>query len=186
MTKKELKELYRAAHGPKWFEDPEVYAEYKLRRRPGKAAPAKPKAKRGRSYQKFVAEHGPRLVGGGSLITGTKKEDRVTRPLAVVQVGPNKVRAFYMSTGTGGQTEAGEWNLFGGIAEEGQGGHLGWLIKPEKSKRVPKYAPVGAWLARTAGDNAVDAAAYMKQKGFPTFSITPAESRAPWPPTATR
>jgi uncharacterized protein (DUF934 family) len=37
---------------------------------------------------------------------------------------------------------------------------------------------VSAWLARTAGDNAVDAAAYMKQKGFPTFSITPAESRA--------
>jgi hypothetical protein len=140
MTKKELKELYRAAHGPKWFEDPEVYAEYKLRRRPGKPAPAKPRPSRKkprRSYQGFAKEHGPRLLGGGVIITGTRKEDRQSRPLAVVQVGPNKVRAFYMSTGTGGETEAGEWNLFGGIADEGYGAALGWFISQRGASGSP-------------------------------------------------
>jgi hypothetical protein len=189
MTKKELRALYRAAHGPKWFEDPEVRAEYKLKQRPVKAAPAKPRAKprakpkpplkKPRMSVREVREVrgvlAPRLLGGGVFVTGTKEEDRKTRPLAVVQVGPNKVRAFYMSTGTGGQTEAGEWNLFGGIAEEGYGAPLGWFIKPEEGKRVPKYAPVSAWLTRTVGDNAVEAATYMKQQGFPRFSSTPTE-----------
>ena len=129
------------------------------------------RAKSAREISEFLS---PKLRGGGVIVTGSLHSQQ-TRPLAVVQVGPNKVRAFYMSTGTGGETHSGEWNLFGGISEQAGRAHLGWFIKPEKSKRVAKYAPVSKWLTRTVGDNAVEAAAYMRQQGFPLFSFTPRE-----------
>ena len=82
------------------------------------------------------------LLGGGTITT----TDAV-RPFAVVEVAPSKRRAFYMSTGTGGHTPAGSWNLFGGI------GTNGWFIKPYEGKRVAKYeaveAALGAALGRT-------------------------------------
>jgi hypothetical protein len=83
------------------------------------------------------------LLGGGTITT----TGDAVRPFAVVEVSPGKRRAFYMSTGTGGHTPAGSWNLFGGISSNG------WFIKPYEGKRVAKYdaveAALGAALGRT-------------------------------------
>ena len=119
--------------GEKWF-----YTRAKAERAAGKAVPkaetkaeAKVEAKKPAGF----------LLGGGTIST----TDSHVRPFAVVQVEPGKTRAFYMSTGTGGQTDAGAWNLFGGIATDG------WFIKPYEGKRVAKYDAIEAALGATLG-----------------------------------
>ncbi len=99
-----------------------------------------------RSTPVYVAPQAMFPVLGGGVIR-TVEETVKQRPFVVVEVEPGKNRAFYMSTGTGGETGAGEWNLFGGIAGGGLNG-LGWFIKPTGGKRVAKYADVSAWLAK--------------------------------------
>jgi len=93
-------------------------------------------------------------VLGGGLIESKDSDQTKRRPFVVVRVSSEKVRPFYMSTGTGGETEAGEWNLFGGIAS---GLRLGWFIKPPEGKRVAKYADIASFLTEKFSDNATEA-----------------------------
>jgi hypothetical protein len=86
----------------------------------------------------------------------------------VVEVEPGKNRAFYMSTGTGGETSAGEWNLFGGIAAQGLM-MAGWFIKPMGGKRVEKYQGVSNWLGRSVGSTPDQACRYIKSRGWPVI-----------------
>lgn len=91
------------------------------------------------------------ILGGG--IMRTRSEERVKdRPFVVVEVSPGKRRAFYMSTGTGGQTDSGEWNLFGGVADKQLRVSLGWFIKPREGKRVEKYTKVSEFLTDLLGN----------------------------------
>lgn len=96
-------------------------------------------------------------VLGGGLLETAGGEGVKQRPFVVVEVAPGKARAFYMSTGTGGQTAEGEWNLFGGIAAGGYGAHLGWFIKPVEGKRVEKYSDVAAFLTEKFGSTVAPA-----------------------------
>lgn len=99
------------------------------------------------------------IVAGGVIRTAGREGWHV-RPFAVVEVEPGKRRAFYMSTGTGGQTETGEWVGFGGMARDG------WFIKAvdQDGKRIPKYAKVVSALSALLGDNAADAEARLRQR----------------------
>ncbi len=98
------------------------------------------------------------ILGGGLIQTTESSGSDGTRerPFVVVEVSPSKNRAFYMSTGTGGQTSSGEWNAFGGISGGGQMG-LGWFIKPTEGKRVDRYAAVSKFLTNEVGANAKEA-----------------------------
>ena len=112
------------------------------------------------------------ILGGGVITTIGKKQDGTygpkDRPFAVVQVEPGKTRAFYMSTGTGGQTDSGEWNLFGGIADQWMM-QAGWFIKPHEGKRVAKYAAVSQWMTDTVGSTPAKAKSFLKRAGYQNF-----------------
>lgn len=87
--------------------------------------------------------------GAGVIITVGSNNDGSyvvkPRPFVVVQVEPGKNRPFYLSTGTGGETDKGEWVVFGGHAENG------WFIKAIGGKRVEKYTEVVKALAKHLG-----------------------------------
>jgi hypothetical protein len=109
-------------------------------------------------------------VLGGGLIETDEEGGAKHRPFVVVEVAPDKVRPFYMSTGTGGQTDSGEWNLFGGIAEQSGRVSLGWFIKPTEGKRVEKYAAVSAFLADKFGEDS-DTAWRRIQRAVPGAKV---------------
>ena len=109
-------------------------------------------------------------VLGGGLIETDEEGGAKHRPFVVVEVAPDKVRPFYMSTGTGGQTSSGEWNLFGGIAEQSGRVSLGWFIKPTEGKRVEKYAAVSAFLAEKFGEDS-DTAWRRIQRALPGAKV---------------
>lgn len=106
---------------------------------PTKPASVKAPAKTGKLHVK----------GGGVIVTVEPGNDGryvlKPRPFAVVQVEPGKNRPFYLSTGTGGETDKGEWVVFGGHAEDG------WFIKAIGGKRVEKYAEITKALAKHLG-----------------------------------
>lgn len=122
------------------------------------------------------------LVGGG-VITGS-----TLRPFVVVTVAPGKNRAFYMSSGTGGETAAGEWNLFGGISSGGPvlltGGKLAiaspnWFIKPGEGKRVAKYQHISDQLAKNLPEDRRKVGPYLASllgRSYRTFN----QSNASW------
>jgi hypothetical protein len=109
-------------------------------------------------------------VLGGGLIETDEEGGAKHRPFVVVEVAPDKVRPFYMSTGTGGQTGSGEWNLFGGIAEQSGRVNLGWFIKPTEGKRVEKYAAVSAFLTEKFGEDS-DTAWRRIQRAVPGAKV---------------
>lgn len=90
---------------------------------------------------KAAAKPEMKVVGGG-VIADFVRNFRV-RPFFVVQLesDPPKVRAFYRSTGTGGQTTDGQWNTFGGMTPD-------WIVKAKEQKHVEKYRHVSHWLDR--------------------------------------
>jgi hypothetical protein len=110
------------------------------------------------------------VLGGGLIETDDGEGGGNHRPFVVVEVAPDKVRPFYMSTGTGGQTASGEWNLFGGIAEQSGRVSLGWFIKPTEGKRVEKYAAVSAFLAEKFGEDS-DTAWRRIQRALPGAKV---------------
>lgn len=110
------------------------------------------------------------VLGGGLIETDDGEGGGNHRPFVVVEVAPDKVRPFYMSTGTGGQTSSGEWNLFGGIAEQSGRVSLGWFIKPTEGKRVEKYAAVSAFLAEKFGEDS-DTAWRRIQRAVPGAKV---------------
>lgn len=97
---------------------------------------------------------------GGGIIRSIRPDHTHDRPFVVVEVGPGKVRPFYVSTGTGGGAKAGDWSVFGGMNDPGT-----WMIKAINfealaesartmktvafhTKDVKHYRPVVAYLRK--------------------------------------
>lgn len=106
-----------------------------------------------------------RVIGGGVISTDGKE-----RPFIAVEVTPGKVRAFYMSTGTGGQTDKGEWVPFAGVAGDKRSG---WFIKAQGDKRAGgKYKHVSEFLKARYGDEVERASGLVRTEGGATYNLT--------------
>jgi hypothetical protein len=172
VTKKEANAILRWKYGTSWFDRPGVKDERNALMRG--SAQQKVPVTRQRGTPTVSSSPAPTpaplplLRAGGTLQSGTQ-----LRPFVVVEVAPGTNRAFYMSTGTGGVTDAGEWTLFGGVAGEGHMGK-GWLIKAREGKRVKKYQKIAVWLTKNVGATAQEAAQFTRDRGWP-FILTTTE-----------
>ena len=161
MTKREANAAMRKRYptGAAWHERPGGKAERDALMRGVKKVLPKKKAAPGPAFRVkaggVIQAEGRLLQGGYGL-----KE----RPFVVVEIEPGRNRAFYMSTGTGGTTDIGEWNLFGGIGAEGHMGR-GWFIKPQEGKRVKGCQEVAAWLTKTVGSTSQEASRFVQSRG---------------------
>jgi DNA ligase-1 len=161
----------RAARKPGLSVDQILAAAEKAKR----AAPPKKRTTRpkGTSTRQSPTTPGLNLLGGGVI---SSKGQTIIRPFLVVEVSPQKYRAFYMSSGrnTPGMTPAGTWVNFGGIADHGtiaedgkSAGRSfeGWFIKPRKkfgSKTA--YALIGKKLAQEVGSTVPDAVKHLRKR----------------------
>lgn len=180
MTKKEANAKMRACYGRLWYERPGAKEERNALMR-GKPAPFKAPAKKIKPQKRVVKPFKKppprkptkpafqfRRVGSGVIshyshsLNGMKH-----RPFVVVEVEPGKTRAFYMSTGTGGRTDEGEWTFFAGMGFL-MGGP--WFIKAEEDKRVAKYKAVARWLDQAYTNNREEAMRRIGVEGGIEFS----------------